>query len=90
MGAIAVGIVEESDAGVDGKTSTTNPCVVQQIWATSGNSDDLRQLRLQVLELVGNAARDNKKNCIVPRHIQLAVRNDEELSRLLCGFHFPN
>lgn len=37
----------------------------------------------QVLELAGNAARDNKKTRIVPRHIQLAVRNDEEMSRLL-------
>lgn len=35
------------------------------------------------MELAGNAARDNKKTRIVPRHIQLAVRNDEELSRLL-------
>ncbi|CAM8993699.1 unnamed protein product [Rhodiola kirilowii] len=33
--------------------------------------------------LAGNAARDNKKTRIVPRHIQLAVRNDEELSKLL-------
>merc|ERR1719321_1278278 len=31
----------------------------------------------------GNAARDNKKSRIVPRHVQLAVRNDEELSKLL-------
>lgn len=35
------------------------------------------------MELAGNAARDNKKTRIVPRHIQLAVRNDEELSKLL-------
>ncbi|KAK9121582.1 hypothetical protein Syun_019199 [Stephania yunnanensis] len=34
-------------------------------------------------ELAGNAARDNKKTRVVPRHIQLAVRNDEELSKLL-------
>ena len=30
-------------------------------------------------------SRDNKKSRIVPRHIQLAVRNDEELNRLLGG-----
>nr|ABD33363.2 Histone H2A; Histone-fold [Medicago truncatula] len=30
-----------------------------------------------------NAARDRKKIRIVPRHIQLVVRNDEELSKLL-------
>ncbi|MQL74426.1 hypothetical protein Taro_006808 [Colocasia esculenta] len=40
---------------------------------------------LQVLELAGNAARDNKKNRIIPRHVLLAVRNDEELGRLLSG-----
>lgn len=35
------------------------------------------------MELAGNAARDNKKSRIFPRHIQLAVRNDEEFSKLL-------
>ncbi|KAK9162327.1 hypothetical protein Syun_003229 [Stephania yunnanensis] len=36
-----------------------------------------------VLELAGNAMRDNKKTRVVPRHIRLAVRNDEELGKLL-------
>jgi histone H2A len=45
----------------------------------------LEYLTAEIIELAGNAAHDNKKKLITPRHITLAVKNDDELNKLLVG-----
>jgi len=47
----------------------------------------LEYLSAEVLELAGNVARDCRLMRISPRHIQLAVRNDEELNKMVQRVH---
>lgn len=50
----------------------------------------MEYLSAEILELAGNAAHDNKKGRVTPRHILLAVANDDELNKLLRGVTIPS
>ena len=45
----------------------------------------MEYMTAEALELSGNAALDNKMSWIIPRHIMLALRNDNELNKFANG-----
>lgn len=49
----------------------------------------LEYLTAEMMEMAGNAARDNKRGRIAPRHLMMAIRNDEEMSELLKDVVIP-
>jgi len=44
----------------------------------------LEYITSEILELAGEHCLQDKRKQITPRHVQLAVRNDEEINKLMC------
>ena len=47
----------------------------------------LEYMAAEIIELAGNACRDRKKTAVEPRHIMLAIGDDEQLDLLYLGHH---
>lgn len=45
----------------------------------------LEYLTATILDLAGNAAKNTKNNAITPQHLQMVIRKDDELNKLLSG-----
>lgn len=51
------------------------------VECVSAGAQVMKYLAAVVLELAGNTALDNKSTSNIPRHLQLAIYNDEVLNK---------
>lgn len=47
----------------------------------------IEYLVAEIIELAGDCTKENMRALIIPRHIMLAIQNDQELKELLRGVH---
>jgi len=65
------------------ESQTRQICSAGWCWSCNLSCCIVDYFYAEILELAGNAARDNKKTRIVRRHITLAEKNDEEINKFL-------
>lgn len=61
-----------------------------QVGASVYLTSVIEYLVAEILELSSNAATQNKKLRVTPRHLCLAIRHDEELNQLFAHVTIPN
>ena len=45
----------------------------------------LEYMSAELLEIAGNCCRDMKQKRLTPRHLQLSIRMDEEMNKVVCS-----